>query len=127
MPSLGFLQIRVYTSFARLPLEEAAVTVTDAGRNLLAIRFTDSSGLLPAPLSLPVPDIEAGQEPDTGTVPCSLISIHVQKEGYLPVFAENIQIFPGILTMQNLELIPLSESPDYEEESEHFDTPPQNL
>ena len=41
--------------------------------------------------------------------------------------AENVQVFAGTVTLQNLEMIPLSELPDKWTKAELFKTPPQNL
>ena len=41
--------------------------------------------------------------------------------------AENLQVFAGTTTIQNLEMIPLSELPDQWDQMIIYDTPPQNL
>ena len=41
--------------------------------------------------------------------------------------AENLQVFADTTTNQNLEMIPLSEFPNQWDQTEIFNTPPQNL
>ena len=48
-------------------------------------------------------------------------------EDYEEINIENLQVFADTITLQNLELIPLSELPEYWIKSETFNTPPQNL
>ena len=43
------------------------------------------------------------------------------------IIVDNVQVFPGVITDQDLELIPLSEFPDSWNKAEIFDTPAQNL
>ena len=49
MPSTGTLLVRVYSSAAQLPIQGACVRVlakTATGQRVLAVRTTDSSGLI---------------------------------------------------------------------------------
>lgn len=91
------------------------------------MRLTNRNGELDTPIAIQVPAISAGQSPGTGTVPYTSIGLFARAGNYEGIEAENIQIFPGIVTVQNLELIPLSEFPDSFNKLERFDTPPQNL
>ena len=54
-----------------------------------------------------------------------------QKERYEKrieqIEAENLQVFADTITNQNLEMIPLSEFPNQWDQTEIFNTPPQNL
>ena len=45
----------------------------------------------------------------------------------IQIFAKNVQIFPDVTTVQNLEMVPLSELPDRWDENVLYNTPPQNL
>lgn len=127
LPSQGFLQIRAYASNAQLPLKDVAVTVTDAGGSAIAMRLTNRSGLLNIPVAIDVPDITAGQSPNTGVIPYATVNMYARIEGYEEISVNNIQIFPNTVTTQNLEFIPLAEFPAMWNKSETFDTPSQNL
>lgn len=93
----------------------------------IAARLTNRSGNLDQPVPISVPDKAAGQEPDTGIIPFTNVNIYARLENYEQIEAENVQIFPGTVTTQNLEMIPLSELPGKWDKAEIFNTPAQNL
>ena len=126
MPSTGYIQVHAYTSNARLPLEDVAITVTASDGTAIAMRLTDRSGKIGL-IEVPVPDLSAGQTPDTGEIPYTAVNLYARKKGFEQIENENLQVFPDTVTDQNLELIPLSELPESWNESEVFDTPAQNL
>lgn len=126
MPSTGYIQVHAYTSNARLPLEDVAITVTASDGTAIAMRLTDRSGKIGL-IEVPVPDLAAGQTPDTGEIPYTAVNLYARKKGFEQIENENLQVFPDTVTDQNLELIPLSELPDSWNRTEIFVTPPQNL
>ena len=126
MPSIGYIQVHAYTSRARLPLEDVAITVTASDGTAIAMRLTDRSGKI-SPIAVPVPDLAAGQTPDTGEIPYTPVNLYARKQGFEQIESENLQVFPDTVTDQNLEMIPLSELPEAWDKTEIFNTPPQNL
>lgn len=126
MPATGYIQVHAYSSFAQLPLQNVAVTVTAADGTAIAMRLTDRSGKI-TPIALPVPEPAAGQSPDTGEIPFTAVNLTARLKGYEQIHIQRLQVFPDTLTVQNLELIPLSEMPNAWDQLEDFDTPPQNL
>ncbi len=127
MPSIGYLQVRAFVSSARIPLANVAVSVQTPQGTLLAARLTNRSGMLDTPIPIEVPNRSAGLTPDTGVVPFTQVNLFARKEAYEQIGSENVQIFPGVITTQNLPMIPLAEFPDAYDKSEIFNTPPQNL
>ena len=123
----GQIQVNAYVSNARIPLKDVAVTVTDAGGSAIAMRLTNRSGQLDQPIEITVPDLSAGQSPNTGIVPFTAVDLYAWIDDYELIHAEKVQIFPDTITEQNLEMIPLSEFPDSWNKEEIFFTPPQNL
>lgn len=111
MASQGSVIARVYTSDAFLPLRGAPVvfTQTDAegNRQLLAVRTTDSSGLT-TPLFVSTPDLSESQSPGSTLRPYATVDISVSFPGYSNINAEGVQIFPGVETIQGLQLRPVS-------------------
>lgn len=93
----------------------------------IAARLTNRSGNFDQPVPIQVPDKAAGQEPDTGIIPFTSVNIYARREDFEQIEAENVQIFPGTVTTQNLEMIPLSELPEKWDKAEIFNTPAQNL
>lgn len=127
LPATGYIQIRAYESYAQIPLKDVAVTVTDINGSAIAMRLTNRNGKLDQPIPITVPDISAGQSPNTGIIPFAVVNLYARLEDYEQIFIRNLQIFPDTVTTQNLELIPLSEFPDKWNKSEEFDTNVQNL
>lgn len=127
MSAIGYIQVHAYTSKGRIPLQDVAVTITDTTGKATAMRLTNRSGILDAPVEVAVPEVSAGQTPDTGITPFTQLNLYARLENYETIEIENLQVFPGTITIQNLEMIPLSELPDSWNKLEIFHTPPQNL
>ena len=126
MPATGYIRIHAYTSFARLPLKDVAVTITATDSTAIATRLTDRSGLTDL-IEIPVPEKSAGTSPDTGVVPYTPVNVYARLEGFEQVENENVQVFPDTITEQDLEMVPHSELPDSWSKIDVFNTPPQNL
>ncbi len=126
MPATGYIQVHAYTSNAQIPLQGVSVSVTAPDGTAIAMRLTDRSGRI-TPIELPVPDLAASQSPDTGEIPFATVSIHARLRGYEQITNEGVQVFPDTTTNQDLEMIPLAELPGSWNQTENFDTPPQNL
>lgn len=122
----GYIQVHAYTSYAQLPLENVAVTVTTPDGTAIAMRLTDRSGQI-TPISVPVPDKSESQAPDPGEKPFTSVNLYAHLRGYEKVEAENLQLFAGTVTLQNLEMVPLAELPGSWSQTVIFNTPPQNL
>lgn len=126
MPSTGYIRIRAYQSRAELPLKDVAVAITATDGTAISLQLTDRSGLT-QPVAVPVPDLEASQTPDTGEIPFTTINIYARLKGYEQIENEDVQVFPDVVTTQDLEMIPLSEMPGEYDKRELFITPAQNL
>ena len=126
MPSVGYIQVNAFTSSARIPLKDVAVSVTSEEGTSIAMRLTDRSGRID-PIPVPVPDLEAGQSPDTGETPFTRVNLYARLNGFTQIENEDLQVFPDTVTEQDLEMIPLSEFPSSWGNREIFKTPPQNL
>ena len=126
MPSTGYIRIHAYQSKALIPLKDVAVAVTASDGTAIALRLTDRSGLA-GPTEVPVPDLAAGQSPDTGEIPFTSVNVYVRLKGYEQIENEDVQVFPDVVTIQDLEMIPLSEMPGEYDKREQFFTPAQNL
>ncbi len=125
----GTVTVRAFTSRAMIPIEHATITFTqiapDGKRTLLAVRSTDESGRT-APVTVQTPEISEGLSPELG-LPYSLLDIDAFHPGYERILVENVQVFPGVRTLQTLEMIPLEQYPASANETEVFDLPSQNL
>ena len=126
MPATGYITVHAYTSFARLPLKDAAIIVTSPDGTVIALRSTDRSGLI-TQIPIPTPDRADSLSPDPAERPFTTVNLYARLNGYEQIEAENIQIFPDTVTDLNMEFIPLSELPGRWDQTQVFDTPPQNL
>lgn len=129
MTSHGTLITHVYTSRAQLPIQGATVAITQkstGGRHtLLATRISDSSGKT-TPIPISTPDAGTGLSPG-GAVPFTQVDLWVEAPGYEIQTIQDIQVFPGTETVQELELIPLPEMALSGSRSENVLITPQNL
>lgn len=126
MPATGYIQVRAYASAAQFPLKDVAITVTATDGTAIAMRLTDRSGQIAA-IEIPVPDKAESQTPDPEEKPFTSVNLYARKRGYEQVESENLQVFADTTTIQDLEMVPLSELPQAWDQSVIFDTPPQNL
>ncbi len=126
MPATGYIQVSAYESYARLPLENVAITVTATDGTAIAMRLTNRNGKID-PIAIPVPDKADSLTPDPAETPFAVVNLYARLKGYEQIESENLQVFADTTTDQDLMLIPLSELPNQWDQSEIFDTPPQNL
>lgn len=126
MPDVGFLNVRAYTSKARIPLKDVSITIISGDGTTLALRLTDRSGRI-KPIPIPVPELSESQEPDPMEIPYTTVNLYAHLKNYEQISAEGIQIFADTTTNQDLEMIPLSEFPNNFDKSINYQTPPQNL
>ena len=127
MSAKGYIQVHAYTSYAQIPLKDFAISITDSGGAAIALRLTNRSGFLDAPIEIDVPDLSAGQTPNTGIIPFAVVNLFARLTNYEAIEIENLQVFARTTTLQNLEMIPLSELPNSWNKLEIFNTPVQNL
>lgn len=126
MSEQGYITARAYMSNAQIPLENVAVTILSQDGTAIAMRLTGRSGLT-EPVAIPTPDRIDSEAPETKVRPFTDLTVHDWKSGFEQVTARNVQVFSGVTTVQNLEMVPLSELPDRWDENVLYDTPPQNL
>jgi hypothetical protein len=126
LPDTGYIQVHTYASYAQIPLQDVTVTVTATDGTAIAMRITDRSGRI-VPIPIPVPDRLESQSPNPPEQPFTTVNLTARLQDYEQIFIENLQVFSGVTTDQELAMIPLSELPESRSQSERFNTPPQNL
>lgn len=126
----GQLQVRVYTSRAKLPVVGATVVVTQGTSQgtfrLLTVQMTDSSGYT-KPIPVPAPPLENSTEPDTQGMPFATCDVWAESPGFAMLLAEGVQVFPDTVTVQPMSLEPLLEGEQSLSATEVNEIPPQNL
>ena len=133
MQATGTLSVRVFTSQAQIPLEGATVVVAEQGEEgkwkLLSIQNTDSSGKIRT-ITIDAPALgestSPGGLPGPGA-PFALCSVWAEQPGYAMLQVENVQVFPGVETVQNMELIPLPQGLCSLQQRSERDIPAQTL
>lgn len=112
MEGSGRLGIRVYTSRAKLPIEDATVVVTqrqeDGRYRLISVQATDQSGSI-QPVTIPTPLLGSSTSPGSEERPFTVCDVWAEHPGYAMLLVEGVQIFDGVETLQAMELIPLTE------------------
>ena len=127
MSAVGYIQVHAFASYAQIPLNDVVVTVTDVNGSAIAMRLTNRSGQLDSPIEIVTPERTASQSPNSGSIPYAIVNLYARLENYEEIDIERLQIFANTVTVQKLELIPLSEFPGTWNKAEVFETPAQNL
>lgn len=113
MQSTGKLIVKVFATQAQLPLEGATVVVTTRAVNgkfdLVSVQKSDRSGLT-MPVEVPTPDL-SDSTAENGALrrPFAVCDVWAEHPGYLVLRVEGVQIFPDVVTRQDMELLPLGE------------------
>lgn len=111
MEQVGSLIVRVTTSRAQLPVEDASVIVTAPSDGplprVMAVLETNESGVA-GPIRLPAPTTPSSGTSPGGPTPYNMYSLWVEHPGYEVVLVRSLQIFPNVQTVQTITLVPLS-------------------
>ena len=108
MNESGYITVAVKTAGGALPVENAVVTVKDENDNILYAVFTDRSGKTPR-LVVPAPPKSNSETPNTGLPPFYKYTVDTDKQGFVSVRNLNLPVYPGINSIQPVELLPLPE------------------
>ncbi len=111
----GYMIVRVTTARGAIPLEGATVTVSDylpedekERGNAIYTLTTKSSGLTDK-FALPAPPRALSMSPGNGKSYLTY-NIAVAKDGYYQQNYINAPVFEGITSIQNADMIPLSDN-----------------
>ena len=124
----GTIQFRVFTSRANIPIEGATVIVRkqDAPYELLGILVTDGSGQTPV-LTIPAKDAALGQTPGSAVKPWIGLKVYIEHPQYEEVILDGVQLFPGVLTVQTVQLLPDQQFDLEEDDLQEYDFTPQPI
>lgn len=103
--SQGFFKAVVRTADGIIPIENARVIIEGEGEKFELL--TDRSGITPT-LALPAPPARNSQSA-LQVSPFATYRIITQKEGYYTQITENAPVFEGVVSVQPIVLIGLSE------------------
>ena len=111
----GTIKISVVSSSGMIPIEGATVIISYAAdpTSVLKELTTDSSGQTPV-TDLPAPPLDLSLQPENEIQPYSEYNITVTAEGYEPVMVLGSEIFANELSLQPIQMNPLSATGDEE-------------
>ena len=113
MTQVGSVVTRVTASRAQLPVTGATVIITtpsEEGRpTVLAVLETNENGVA-GPILLPAPTTPTNGTSPGGPTPYSNYSLWVEHPAYEIAAVESFQVFPNVMSVQNITLVPLSGS-----------------
>lgn len=129
MPSTGTLVVRVYTSRTQLPISNVTVTILQKSQenklHLLAVRITDKNGKT-EPVIIETPDRNDSLFPGESNA-YALCDIWAEHPDYQISEVQNVEIFPGIESLQEISMIPLLRSQSNFTSVNKVEIPPQDL
>lgn len=102
----GSLKVRAYTSQALVPLQDVLVYVSDEKGNLIGANLTNEYGESPT-YDIDAPNKDISTDPNATLQPFTLVNILAYRAGYYIYRILNAQIFDGILSIENLQMLPL--------------------
>lgn len=112
--SFGFLRFAIGTASNTIPVKGATVYIyTDPGNGdegtLLYTLMTNGDGITET-VTLPTPPLSESFSPEFPK-PYSTYNVYVSKPGFYPTEGRTVPLFPGITSIQPVNLIPLSDLP----------------
>lgn len=114
--SFGYLRFAVTSADGTIPIDDAIVYVyTDPEEGsegqLLYTLVTNIDGITET-ITLPTPPLSESFSPEDPK-PYSTYNVFASKSGYYPTEGRTVPLFPGITSIQPINLIPLSETSEF--------------
>ena len=102
----GYIQVKTFTAREAMPVPDALVLVTKDG-DLIHQSLTDENG---ATELIELKTVSRDLSMTAGNAkPFTTYDIQVTANGYLPVRSENVPIFGGVTSVENIAMIPTPE------------------
>ncbi len=124
----GSLRIQVFAGDRFFPIPNARVRVTlpllSADDIQLSDALTDINGVVDN-IVLPAPPVELSQSPETAAIrPFAFYTIKVEHPKYATSQFVNVPVFAGVKSIQDVQLVPLTESGDFPDNVVRFQSDP---
>lgn len=107
----GGMQVNVTTLRRLYPVKGATVTVftgAPATPTVIETDITDESGKSGVFNLKTPPKSESQQAENDGALPYASYNISVRSDGYVEQIAMNVPVFPGVISVQGIDLIPIA-------------------
>ena len=108
MEENGYITVNAVTAGGALPVENAVVRIRDSAGALIGVFFTDRDGRTPK-LKVLAPPKGNSESPGAPTPPFFSYNVDTDKEGFISVRNVDVPVYPGVTSIQTVELIPISE------------------
>lgn len=128
MQEIGYLIAQVFTARQAIPIPDVSVSILteDPQRpELLAFRRTDRNGKT-EPVELYAPDSSSTLAPSEQQG-FATYNVQLDHPLYYSVLVEHVQVFAGIESIQPMEMVPLPEFSDSDDQSRIYEITPQDL
>ena len=131
MAEKGSLIVFVTTARMAIPIKNAGVSVFEVNsKKLLGFRRSNEEGKTDV-FEIETPDTDLSLSPQNSEnvreEPFRVVDVQIDHPMYQSILIEDVQIFPGRESIQNADLIPLSEYENPQDSTSTFPIPPQNL
>lgn len=106
------MKAQIFTARRTYPVKGATVTVSKTfpeGKYIIAVETSDESGNVPT-ITLPALKKELSDRP-SAELPYTTFDMKVEHPSFNTMYYYNIPIFEGILSEQNVDLVPLASTP----------------
>ena len=108
MDSYGKLIVKTVGADEAFPVPEATVRIKgtdEINRDVIYTIFTDEDGVT-VEVPLPAPNISNSESPYSATPPFYNYEVTVTKDGYYSKALRGVSVFPGILSVLTVNMIP---------------------
>ncbi|MEG0456749.1 MAG: peptidoglycan-binding protein, partial [Oscillospiraceae bacterium] len=135
MSSYGKIKVEMYTATEALPVTNGYAVINrivDGVEVFNQTVYTDDNGQCPE-ISVETPDEWLSFDPFAIEAPYYEYNIYAYAEGFSNVTIENMQVYPNVLSLQTIEMIPRVQTPqnssgyNFTEEDIIYSVPPNAL
>lgn len=124
--STGYITVKVFTAEKAMPVQRAQVRIVDLRIALDQTIYTDQYGNAER-IKVYAPEKETSLKPQDITLPYETYNIEVVKDGYIPTTINNVQVFPGEISLQSVAMMPQPQGQNFANLANNFDLPPNGL
>ena len=100
----GYITVNVRTARGALPVEGAQITITSRQDGASYVLYSNADGGS-VRLEVPTPPKANSAHPG-GSTPYSLFDIVTRKEGFYDIVNSGVPVYPGVTSVQTVEMIP---------------------
>jgi peptidoglycan hydrolase-like protein with peptidoglycan-binding domain len=124
--STGYITVKVFTAEKAMPVQRAQVRIVDLRIALDQTIYTDQYGNAER-IKVYAPERETSLKPQDITLPYETYNIEVVKDGYIPTIINNVPIFPGVVSIQPVAMMPQPQGEKFASLVNNFELPPNGL